>query len=282
MYLKILVIILLFLFSLPLHIFSESASTTFPTESAGISAYVKVDNINEENNAVKLNEVQAFLEQKGTTTSASTKHVIGTIPINLYVTDNTGNSYSLFSISTNIYFDIDGWLVAYLHKEEPSSKIIQWTDYSPANLSPSILEEAIEKVVTAINHTHSPVNYYHFQHKDADGLAIVIDSTDNINTRKESHSITVPGEVHEASYSIYYSTPGSSYRCTAILDVDNNQIFALNLSYWCRTNNYIYNFYPENTFLPQTPSSVVFEGYEQGVNTQIRIGVGTLLIYSAD
>lgn len=270
------------MFSAPFYILGETPTTTFPKEDAGISVYAKVDNITEENNAEKLNEVQAFLEQGGTTISASTKHVIGTIPISITITDGDGSDRFLFSISPNIYFDIEGWMVAYLNKEEPSSKIIQWTGYSPNNIPPTILEEAIKKVIDAIGHTHSPLKYYHFQYENAEKIAIIIDIVDNLGENTTNYSVTTPGEVYDASYSLYYSTHYNNNRCSVSLTVNNERIIALGLSYWCGDDYYIYDFYPENTFLPRTPNSVITAGWSIDKEKDMRLGGGTVLIYGTD
>ncbi len=282
MYFKKFILIFILLFSFPFYIISESPATTFPKETAGISAYIKVDNITEENNAEKLNEVQAFLEQEGTTISASSKHVIGTIPISIVITDNSGNDRFLSSISTNIYFDIEGWMVAYLNKEEPSSKIIQWTGYSPNNIPPTILEEAIEKVTNSINHTYSPVEYYHFQYENAEKIAIIIDIADSTGDRTKNYSVTTPGTVYEASYSLYYSTHYNNNRCSVSLTVNNERIIGIGLGYWCSQDTYIYDFYPENTFLSKTPNSVITTGWSIDDEREMRIGGGTILVYGVD
>lgn len=268
---------------LPLLVLSNTSETTFPKESAGIAAYTKINNITEDNNATKLNEVQAFLEQEGTTVSASEKHVIGTIPISInIISGSSGGQYFLLSIPVNVYFDIEGWLVAYLNKEEPSSKIIQWTGYSANNLPPNILEEAIEKLIDGTNHTHSSIEYYHFQHEDAEKIAIIIDVADNKGEREKNYSVTTPGTVYEASYSLYYSNYYNNSLCTIILSVNNEIIRQTSNPYWCRGSASPYDFYPENTFLPKTPNSVVTKGFEEKAATEIRLGVGTVLLYSVD
>ena len=265
---------------MPIITIAENPSSTFPKDDAGIAAYVKISNIDQENNATKLNKVQSFLGKKGTTIETDTTHVIGTFDIDIKRVTVSGNTYVGLSIPVNIYFDIEGWLVAYLDKGIPSSKIIQWTDYSPSGEMSTILEEAIKDVADDIDSDYGKIKYYHFQYPEANRISVIVNSTDNSGPSEKNYSVTLPGPLLEASYSFYYSRSNYGGSCRVRLKADENTIEENVFGYWCQGGSYIYDFYPNNTFLPKTPHSVKIMG-TIGNSPSTRIAIGTVLIYEA-
>ncbi len=257
----------------------------FLEEEAGITAYAKLDGINESNNADKLNELQAFIESKGEIRKSKETHIIGKIPVQLKI-DKSGSEEDFYlpPIDINIYFDIDGWLAVYLLNDEPTSKIINWENYSPGNLSPTILEKKIERLSTEIDKTHSPVSYYHFKYEDATQMSIVIDSIDNPSRILENnYSITIPETIYETSYSIYYSLHlEDGHACLFSLKVDGDIVHRRGAGGWCRGENFDYEYYPENTFSANTPHSVLFSGQGGAASTPIRIGAGSVFLYAGE
>ncbi len=256
-------------------------SNTFPEEQAGMSAYTQLDDITESNNAEKLTQVQSFLEEEGSTDINETTHVTGSIPITTTILDENDNTQNLFDMDINIYFDISGWLVAYLDDDAPSSKIINWSDYTPGDLSSTMLERALQKVINEVGHSHSEIKYYHFQHPDATRFAIITQTNESGVTEEKNFSFTSPGEVYEASYSRYH-TPlyEESHSCVLILRADNSVIYNTNVTSWCSgSSSYHYDFYPEGTFSAQTPHSVVVNSYPHTSGMEITTGVGTFILY---
>ncbi len=288
---KILLFTVVASFFLPVIITSADPSPTFPENYAGITAYTKTEDINEENNIDKLTKAVAIFKkiEGGEVIENKTTHVIGKIPVEFTVFDNdtAEENYYLFTISPYIYIDANGWVAAYLNKDAPTSKIIDWNRYSKGDFPPNILERSLETISDKLDFTYSKPSYYHFQHPDANQITVIIDTVytpDKI--RENSFSVSIPGDVHEASYSIFYTNnvSFSHQRCLVELKVDNIKIDeeeAGNLR--CRGDNYIYNFYPESTFIKNNPHLVSFDGLG-GVfgTTEIRLGAGTVLLYEGN
>ena len=271
------IIIFSVLFFLPFFSFAESI-TTFPKEDAGISAYTKTDDINESNNITKITEAVAFFESLGgeMLIEGESTHAIGRIPIKIEI-----EGYS-FNLSPYIYIDIEGWIVAYFGKEDPSSKIVQWTNYSPGNLSTNILEEAMNKITTELGLTYSSLSYYHFQYPEANRMTLVVDTVNSLENPTNNFSVTIPGTIYESSYSLYYEKKlVSSEYCPVDLIVDSNIIHrkeknASNWS-WCQGEDFTYDFYPVNTFETNKPHSVVFK---DPAGKRIRMGAATIFLYN--
>jgi hypothetical protein len=267
---------ILILIFFPFFVFSSSG-ITFPKEKAGMSAYIKTEDINENNNVTKINEAVAFfesLEGEMLVENEST-HVIGKIPVKIEIEEY------YFYLYPYIYIDIEGWVVAYFHKNDPSSKIIQWTNYSPSNYFSTTLENALEEVTEELNLSYSSLSYYHFQYPEADRMTIIIDTVTFLESSVNNFSVTIPGTLYESSYSLYYERKlPSSEHCPVELVVDGKTIHKKeNMSTgwnWCQGKEFIYNFYPENTFTTEKPHSVVFK---DNANKSIRQGAGTVILY---
>jgi hypothetical protein len=254
-----------------------SSETTFPEEEAGISAYTSTEDINAENNVAKINEAVAFFESLGSGMLIENKstHAIGKIPIKIEIED-----YS-FSVYPYVYIDTEGWIVAYFHKDDPSSKIIQWTNYSPSGISSSTLEDALKEITTELDLSYSSVNYYHFQYKEANRMTVVIDSITSLESSTNNFSITIPGTVYESSYSLYYAKKiVSNEYCPIELIVDGNTIHEkkdMPTGWdWCQGKEFTYDFYPSETFTTEKPHSVVLK---DSAGKRVRQGAGTVILY---
>jgi hypothetical protein len=271
------IIIFSILFFIPFSSFGES-TTTFPEEEAGMSAYTKTDDINEDNNVTKITEAVAYFESLGSNMliEGENTHAIGKIPIKIEI---EGYSFNLYPY---IYIDIEGWIVAYFGKEDPSSKIVQWTDYSPGSLSTNILEEAVNKASTDLNLTYSSLSYYHFQYPEANRMTVVVDTVNSLENPTNNFSITIPGTIYESSYSLYYAKKlVSSEYCPIDLTVDGNIVHKKeNMSSgwaWCQGQDFTYDFYPIEIFETDKPHSVVFK---DPAGKRIRMGAASIFLYN--
>ncbi len=269
-------LIAIFLLFVP---FIFTSASTFPEDEAGISAYVKLDSVD----IGILNKAQEFMEREGTTTESSGVHIIGEVPIKIMIDDD----FHLSDINVNIYIDIDGWLVAYLPKNTPSSKIVQWSSYSPGSMKPNVLEEAIEMISSEVdvNYSGSP-DYYHFEYSDANRMSIIVDTVYVLegSTEEENFSVTVPGIIEEASYSVYFSEAIGSYgvNCYWRLSVGGETIDEETSGETAckRLDGFVYDFYPLNYFPSNTPNSVMFKA--KTTSGSMRLGAATVLIYKVN
>lgn len=268
-------LLIIFLTLFPFFVFSSE--TTFPEEEAGISAYTKTEDINKDNNVTKINEAVAFFESLGEGMLIENKntHAIGKIPVKIEVEE-----YS-FYLYPFVYIDLEGWIVAYFHKDDPTSKIIQWTNYVPSSISSSVLEDALSKVTTELTLSYPSLNYYHFQYPEAKKMTIIIDTVISHETSVNNFSVTIPGTTYESSYSLFYNKkfPSHAY-CPIELLVDGETIHKKDDMAtgwdWCQGKEFTYGFYPENVFTKEKPHSVVLKD-RAGKN--IRQGAGTIILY---
>ncbi len=189
MYKKILVVVFC-LFFLSIASVSAEVSSTFPKNEAGISAYTKTEDINENNNVSKLAEAVAFLEAlEGGDVSGETTYLTGKIPVKIEIEEH------FFYVYPNIYLDLEGWIVAYFKEDVPTSKIIQWTGYTPENMSPTVLEEAIKIMGEGLALSYPTLKYYHFQYPEANRMTLIIDTIYGEENYKNNFSVVIPGTI---------------------------------------------------------------------------------------
>ncbi len=223
---KILSIILIFLLFYP-NVRQPSAqeSMTFPENNAGISAYVKIDDGSPEKLAEFLGANDGIIEK---IVESKPTHIIVTLEIEVEIESISGNTIR-DSINPHLYLNTDGWMVSYFLKEEPSSKIMQWTNYNPGSLKTNILKEAIEKSVENMNASYSGgLKYYHFQYPKANRMTLVAETVYSPDQKENSFSIIVPGIIHDSSFFLYHSFSETSENppiaCRARLRVDYERI----------------------------------------------------------
>jgi hypothetical protein len=125
-------------------------------------------------------------------------------------------SEDLGSIGVHLYADIDGWLVAYLGKDEFAAKIMRWEEYFKAIVEMVIkstaLEDALYKAAEAAGVAIlTEIKYYDFKFPDANSITIF--------TEVQKMQVEIPANytLYEASYN-HIGDPGST------LKVDGTEI----------------------------------------------------------
>ena len=145
------------------------SSASFLEDEAGISARIKVDNVNLSQAETAFKYIEAQTDT----------YIIGSVAI-----DGYGESYDV-----HVYVDVSGDMVAYYLKSEPASKIIDWVNYSGGlmTLEGCKLEDALTKVCNAMLKSLPEVAYYDFRYPSAQKIEIIIDEEkvkDLINEEK--------------------------------------------------------------------------------------------------
>lgn len=184
----------------PLFISSAEASAAtmaFPTNEAGLAAYVKVPKVDIE----KMKSIFALVEKIGD------NFIYGVTSIK----NLDGN------INMHVYADTDGWLVGYIRANEPAASIMNWGGMVPNNpqvgiIQYPLLEAALDKAGTAIGAGASPkdIKYYDFRSPEATGMALFIKGGSGYGTKISTMQVELPATytLYEASYSHlsnYYS-----------------------------------------------------------------------------
>ena len=115
----------------------------------------------------------------------------------------------------------DGWIVAYLPKEQLSALLLDWTSYSQRKLKTTPLEDAIRMVAIELGLTIPAGNiaYYDARYPGATGIKLVADSIQGANNDNikysEDFQITIPKQltIYEFSwtYAVLDTPDGASY-----------------------------------------------------------------------
>ena len=254
--------------------------SAFPEDEAGISAYVNVGE------SIDLEEVSTIFDQ---IIAVNETYVIGKVPI-----PNFGGNIHL-----HLYADINGWIVAYFTKDEPASKIMQWSGTDTNNpkiteIKTTTLEDAIEKACNATGIDYAGIKpnikYYDFEFPDADGMLLFVKTRATSGSNYTHVSIPSDYALYEASYSHYacnyyyywdhnYQYHYDDYR--SYLKVDGTTVNKI--EHW--TSGYdpdmdiVYEQYDiDNVFTVGTPHTIeITYSYNRGDKGSA--GVATVLIY---
>lgn len=155
-------------------------ATAFPTDEAGISAYV---NTGESIELDKAKDALRGIEAEGD------NYVIGIMEL-------PGLPEEEYP---HMYVSSYGWIVAYYSKFTPSVRIIHWGKYSEGSII-TTLQDAIDSLYTAvgIDYQSSP-SYYHFACPYATKMTIAVDTT----TTSDEFNYSIPSGVtlYEGSWS---------------------------------------------------------------------------------
>ncbi len=149
---------------------ASTGATAFPTDKAGISAYVKLTT------TIDLDNVRTIFTK---VEDIGDNYIIGITPI-----PNLGEDTEV-----HLYADTDGWLVAYLTKDEPAAKIMKWpTEEKPGKargrgyhlstiteIKTTTLQEALNNAGRAAKvRIQSEIKYYDFEFPDANGITLFV------------------------------------------------------------------------------------------------------------
>jgi len=244
---------------------AQTTSTTFPVDEAGIAAYVKLDSVDIADLTKALNYFSGDRRQGET-------YVIGQMTI-----ENGMLRWAPHYSFPHLYIGLDGWMVAYFLRSEEASRIMQWKGYTPGTINTTTLKDAIDIMATNIGVTYStPIKYYDFEFPDANKMTVIAETTPyGDGTRSNSFSLTIPGILNEASYSVYYG--GQYYNWNAKLTVDGVDVFSDGCD--CDDIRLKYGYYDPLTLLEiNTPHLIT-------ITTTARYqtpSAATVLIYQTD
>jgi len=202
-----------FLFVNPVFAESLSGGTTFLEEEAGMSIYVNVGL------PLDLSAAQSVYK---TVEEDTSDYIIGSFSLpDLPESDDV-----------HCFVHKDGWIVVYYLKNEPISKIIDWSYYSANQLTKTKLQVGLEQMGLALGVTVTDAKYYNFQYPYADKWMIIIESREG--SGEDSFNLKIPGEftVYERSWSHYAQHAGSGFPGynRAYFRIDGSEINRINNS----------------------------------------------------
>ncbi len=74
---------------------------------------------------------------------------------------------------THVYAHVDGWLLAYHLKRDPSSKIMDLRHYNGMSIDTTVLELAMKKALTPVGASSFTTTYYDFRNPNATHLMLI-------------------------------------------------------------------------------------------------------------
>lgn len=225
---------------------NAAAVEPFDTQ-AGMAAYVNVGSLNLEDATEAYNQIY----------SLSTSHADGTI--------NIGNNYG--SDNIHVYVDTDGWIVAYVARDEELGHMIQWAgvDFNDPTFK-TTFEDAISRMCSSIGVNYDVVQgnikYYDFEHPQATNVLIFM----NTVYGNDYTNILIP-----ETYTIFnmnYSLFKNNYNYNSKLYIDGTQIRS------CYAGNRALGHYDSNLLSKDAPHTLRLEsGASSGA------GVASILVY---
>jgi len=159
----------------------------FPSESAGISAYVKTDK------PIRITEAltKAFYSVQ----DVSDSHIIGTVEVEHFV----GKVYP------HVYVDIAGWIVAFLLAAEPAALVMHWSGdtNNPTAAIKTTLEVAIEKVAEAARLPLTQPSFYDFRFPEANSMLVLLRILPGADTKTMYVKLPENHVLYTVSYYFY-------------------------------------------------------------------------------
>ena len=213
----------------------QSTSNAFPSRNAGFSAYYRVPNAQNDFEPKK-----DLVDQALHDASSEIPLVSGTPAL-----QDTGGSHSVTSLlvrnigghttPVNVYYDAQGWVVAYFPRGTPSSQVwqVKTKDLDPEkpkleDVSHTVLLDAINAVVQGTLH-QDPVTpqtgtlgYYHWEFPLATNFLMIASARGDVGTDVVSFAVPESFTVDEVSVSSWTTGDGGS--CTRV-DLDDGDVY---------------------------------------------------------
>ena len=130
---------------------APAAQAAFPQDQAGIAAYVKLEGVNQTSFDTALDDFFDSTEPSGDTYMIGVKGYL--------VDDQPHDPYAYNKIDVHFYLGVDGWLAAYLLKDDPAAKIVNWRP--GAELKDTLLKVALEDAIAKLGAAPTGEIKYH-------------------------------------------------------------------------------------------------------------------------
>jgi len=180
---------------------SANAAVDFPSDEAGISAYVHAKT------SVNLDSAKPAL---ATIERETPDYLIGTVALDLHAEEEY----------PHVYVSTDGWVAVYYPNDRPSSWILPWADYDGGAISSTTLSKAAGIVCSQIGGTTTGLKYYDFRYEDASKMMIIVESS---TSGENFFKVTIPTSF--ATYAVDWSHY-ASYNCYTRAYLDEGTAFS--------------------------------------------------------
>ena len=197
---------------------AQSGDSSFPADSAGIAAYVKLEQ------SIDLEVIKPLFNE----VNNEVKEVQDNFIWGMITVYNFGRTSQV-----HLYVDTDGWLVTFLKHDEPTAGIMQWNPADvdiPAisEISRTTLTDVLRKVAVPIQVDFlSQVHYCHFKYPEATGMKLFVKTTPTTGTTNFTKVIIPqPYTLYEKSY--YHYTFHAKQTQLKVDDLLVNQLSSAN------------------------------------------------------
>lgn len=216
----------------------QDSEKAFPSDSAGFSAYYRL----EDNGSFSLDKgtvddhIFSPVEPEDTTlrTAPATLVEVGE---NYTVATLTLNNIESLVSTVNLYYDDEGWIVAYLPSGDASALIWQAKDIDVENpdvedIGDTILLETINVVVDealgkpAIEDDDSNLGHYHWQFPDADNFLMMAVSRQDRGEYPVQFAVPDSLTLYEISASMWVSQGTNPDAPCAKVTMDNSDLIS--------------------------------------------------------
>ena len=216
----------------------QDTDKAFPSDDAGFSAYYRRED-NGSHSLVKSTVDDHIFSpiNQGDTTARSGPATLVEIGDNYTVATLSLHNIDTLTSTVNLYYDDEGWIVAYLPNNAASAQIWQAKGLdteSPevSDISSTTLLEAINVVVdealdeTAIASDDSDLGYYHWQHTTADNFLMMAIVRKEQGEYPVQFSVPEALTVSEVSASLWISQGSNAQAPCAKVTLDDADLIA--------------------------------------------------------
>lgn len=151
-----------------------------------------------------------------------------------------------YPMATDIHMIVHrkGWIFAYLDYNEPAADLIDWVNYEKTQLNLTTLDNVIQKIASEQEVPLPIINYFHFQHQEANSLvlaSVVFDQGLPPNGQKSALRLKISPQatVYEKSWS--QSVINGDSNDSGACSLDDKQISAITTATqpggWVHTSN---------------------------------------------
>ena len=172
---------------------AEAASdASFLEQEAGIAAYTEAER------SIDLSLVRDVFRAIERETA---EYIVGSVGI----ADYSEN------FDPHVFVHTDGWVVAYYLAADPSSMVIDMRHYDGGSMN-SMLEDAMEQILSPVGMGTFEATYYDFRHPNATALILIVELMAGIG--EDSFEVKLPGEFtyYERAWGhLHYEGPDGSY-----------------------------------------------------------------------
>jgi hypothetical protein len=208
----------------------------FPSKNAGFSAYYRM----EDDGAHTLDKgkvddhIFSHIDTDVTTLRTAPATLVD-VGANYTVATLTLENIDNLTSTVNLYYDDEGWIVAYLSKDESSALIFQAKGIDPENpaveeIGDTILLEAINVVVdealegAAIEDDDADLGHYHWQFPNADNFLMMVISRPDIGGYPVQFAVPDTLTLSEISASLWISQGENKEAPCATVTLDDSDL----------------------------------------------------------